>query len=319
MPVEIATTPAAYVGNGHYCYANVTAMLLAAAGEQIGPALVEPLTGLALGAAWIDEPELIFFNSSAPDEGVSRALRLLGFDVTERASDDDPPPFDELRAALQHGPAILGPVDMGMLVYQPGRGRPNGVDHFVLAYAMTDGEVFLHDPAGYPCVSLRLDDLAVAWKAERIGYRRGAYRWWTAPRRAELLSEDALFERAMREFAAIYRDAEVPRPRVTAIGSAAILRLAQMVRSGELTPMLAGHLRGFAFPVGARRALDFAAFFRGRRPELTTLKIEQAEMFGRAQSQFTRESWEGTADALTELARAENRIRDLIVGTSATS
>ena len=40
----------AYVGNGHYCYANVTSMLLASIGESFAPGLIEVLTGMSLGA-----------------------------------------------------------------------------------------------------------------------------------------------------------------------------------------------------------------------------------------------------------------------------
>lgn len=308
-----ATTP--YVGNSHYCYANATSMLLASVGERISPAVIEVLTGLALGAAWVAGPELIFFNSSAPDIGVSRALRLLGFAVDERASaDDDLPPLHDLRAALAEGSAILGPVDMGMLVYQPGKGRPNGVDHFIVAYGVEDAEVLVHDPAGYPSVSLLDADLAVAWRAELVGYRRGAYRWWTAPRRIATPTADELFARAMREFGQVYRDAAAHSARVTATGRAAIDRLAGMVRTGDLPPALEGHLRGFALPVGARRALDFSDFFRQRAPALAALKQEQARLFGRTQTRLTRQDWTGAADALIALADTEEQIRDLIVG-----
>src|SRR3712207_1485674 len=39
----MSTEAPGYVGSGHYCYANVTAMLLASAGEQVAPALIEVL------------------------------------------------------------------------------------------------------------------------------------------------------------------------------------------------------------------------------------------------------------------------------------
>jgi hypothetical protein len=82
--------------------------------------------------------------------------------------------------------------------------------------------------------------------------------------------------------------------------------------------MLTGHLRSFAFPVGARRALDFADFFRARSPELAALKTEQATQFGRAQTLFAQDDLPGTGDTLTELAAAEDRIRALIVDAPAT-
>src|SRR5690242_2072514 len=109
----------AYIGNGHYCYANATAMLLAAAGEQIAPGLVEVLSGVSLGAGWNEQMDLIFFDTVAPDVGVSRALGVLGFAADERASvDGAPAPLAALAEALAIGPAVLGPVDMGLLLYR---------------------------------------------------------------------------------------------------------------------------------------------------------------------------------------------------------
>src|SRR5215510_7581102 len=98
-----------YVGNAAYCYANTTAMLLASIGESVSPSLIEVLTGVGLGAWWDRSSRLAFFDSVAPDVGVSRALDLLGFDCLEQAGDEgDPPPLDELRRALAAGPVALG-------------------------------------------------------------------------------------------------------------------------------------------------------------------------------------------------------------------
>src|SRR4051812_1112722 len=170
-------------------------MLLASVGEQVPAGLVEVLSGVSLGATWNEAMGLIFFDSSAPDVGISRALRLLGFEVDERASaDGDPAPLVELARVLQDGPALLGPLDMGLLSYRTGRRQASGVDHFVLAYAVDDAEVYVHDPAGYPSVSIALTDLEPAWAAELVGYRRGAYRWWHSPRRVARPTEDDLRE-----------------------------------------------------------------------------------------------------------------------------
>lgn len=311
-------TPA-YVGNGHYCYANTTAMLLASVGERFAPELIEVLSGVSLGAGWNEQMDLIFFDSSPPDVGISRAIRLLGFEVTERASEDgDPAPLAELAAALKHGPALLGPVDQGLLLYRPGgKGRPSGVDHYVLAYAADDAEVYLHDPAGFPSVSLTWPDLAAAWAAEQTGYRRGAYRWWHSPRRVASLSDDELFARALAELVEVYRQADHHAEATgRCMGEAAIRRLADRVRAGDLPPHLLGHLRGFTFQVGARRAHDFAQFFGAQTPELASLKDEQGRLFGRAHTLLVRQDWAGTADALTALAAVEGRFRALATGAA---
>ena len=92
-----------YIGNGDYCYANATAMLLAANGEKIAPSRIEVLCGVGLGAFWIEGADLIFFSGLAtpPDKGISQALILLGFGCTEKWSQEaTPPPFEGLRSDL---------------------------------------------------------------------------------------------------------------------------------------------------------------------------------------------------------------------------
>lgn len=236
------------------------------------------------------------------------------------SADGGPPPLDAFAEALEEGPAILGPVDLGLLLYQPGKGRANGIDHFVLAYEMEDDEVYLHDPAGFPHVSLPVDDLVAAWRAEKIGYRRGAFRWWTAPRRVARLSDEALVRNAIEAFAAIYREANRASPAgAGSAGCAAILRLSERVRTDELPPALYGHLTGFALPVAARRANDFAAFFGERAPDLASLKDMQARLLGRARTLLVRRDRAGAADAFAALAAVEDQIYDRLTAPVATA
>src|SRR5688572_1058337 len=189
-PENARMTTTTYVGNGAYCYANTTSMLLTSIGEVVPPSLVEVLSGVGLGALWFVARGSIIFGNVVPDTGVSKALDLLGFAYDERSSPDGAPlPLDELRAALEVGPVAIGPVDIGCLTYKPGARGPSGSDHFILLYAMDEAEVRLHDPAGFPHVSLPFDDLEQAWRAEKIGYRRGAFRRWYAPRRPEHVSD----------------------------------------------------------------------------------------------------------------------------------
>jgi hypothetical protein len=49
-----------YVGNGHYCCANSAAMLLESAEAYIEPRLIEVLSGVGLGAFWLDGSSLLF-------------------------------------------------------------------------------------------------------------------------------------------------------------------------------------------------------------------------------------------------------------------
>ncbi|MBV9544991.1 MAG: hypothetical protein JOY61_11505 [Chloroflexi bacterium] len=282
--------PAApYIGNGHYCYANATAMLLASVGERLAPDLIEVLTGVGLGALWLTEQELFFFGFVAPDRGISRALALLGFEVAEHAGrDGDAPPFRELAEALAAGPAVLGPLDMGHLTYAPGRGSATGMDHYVLAYALDATELHLHDPAGFPYVSLPVADLVRAWRAEQVNYRRGPFRWWSAPRRLQHPSERELVAGALRTFERNYAEADSAAAPGVVTGSLAIRQLAERIAGGELLPHFAGYLVRFVFQLAARRALDYAAFFEDCWPALAEAKREQAMLFGRCHTLAVR-------------------------------
>ena len=317
-----------YIGNGHYCYANVTAMLLASIGERVAPDLIEVLTGMAVGAHWTADGSAIFFDSSTPDRGITDALRLLGFEAEEHVSTPaDAPPWGELAVALAAGPAILGPVDIGLLTHVPGRGRASGSDHYVLAYEMNEAEVFFHDPGGYPHVSLSYAALAEAWRAEKVGRRDEAFRWWAAPRRVAQPTDAEIFQNALSLFVRNYQQTEARAVAGTSGGtggkdgdgraSTAILKLADQVRSGELPARLLGHLCAFALPVAARRALDFAVFLDGRMPGIAALKWEQASLFGRSHTLLVRQDWNDAADTLVRLATAEDAFRDQLMAAQA--
>ena len=310
-----------YIGNGDYCYANATAMLLAAHGENVSPSRIEALCGVGLGAFWIDGADPIFFSSLAtpPDRGISQALELLGFSFTERWSQETtPPPFEALRVDLMQSPAILGPLDVGFLCYDPMHSNFNGVDHYVLAYGMDDQEIYLHDPAGFPHVALSLEDLESAWKAERIDYRRGSYRYWTALQRSEQPAEEEIFNHALQSFKAGYQASErivthEPWAKSWAIGREAILRCANQVRHGNVAPELKAHLTHFMLKLSARRALDFASFFNPHTPALAALKCKQAELFGKSHTLAVRESWSFLADTLQGLANLEEEFRTALL------
>ena len=99
-------------------------------------------------------------------------------------------------------------------------------------------------------------------------------------------------------------------------GSEAILRLADYVRGGEVSPGTRGHLVNFALPLGARRALDYAAFFEGRDPDLAAHKRRQALLFGRSHTLAVRNDWTGLPETLRELAETEDAIRTALLSRS---
>ena len=175
-----------YIGNGAYCYANSTSMLLAHTGEDVSPSTIEVLTGVGLSASLKKKNGSLYFNNQTllPDLGISKALEILGFEYQNKVSKTEESfPINELKKDLVKMPAILGPVDMGYLSYNPRHKYLKGADYYVFAYEIKGDEVFLHDPAGFPFVSLSINDLRNAWKANGIGYKRGYYRYITAIKR----------------------------------------------------------------------------------------------------------------------------------------
>ena len=78
-----------------------------------------------------------------------------------------------LRAAIQHSPVLIGPLDMGYLTYNPY--AFGGADHFLVVLTVEHNHVLVHDPKGFPYATLPLEDLLKAWRAERIDYIDEAY------------------------------------------------------------------------------------------------------------------------------------------------
>lgn len=300
-----------YIGNGAYCYANSTAMLLAAQGEEVSPALIEVLTGVGLGAMWLPDAPTLLLSAFAPDVGISAALAMLGFAVTEQAfAEDAPLPLAALRAALAVGPVVLGPLDMGELTYMPEHDGLHGVDHYVYAYALEDSELVLHDPAEFPCVRLGLAALERAWRAERIAYRRGAFRFWRAPRRLHHPDSATLHTAALVHFRQIYPDSQQAASVGMVMGPQAIHAAAQCFTDGTPPAALVGALSHFTLPVGAKRALDYAAFFQSFASSLAEQKWQQAQILGAAQTAVTGGDWPRVATMLRALAQSEARFAE---------
>ena len=125
-----------YVGNGAYCYANSTSMLLASIGEDISPSLIEVLSGVGLSAT-IEKSGYLFLNNQRlePDLGIISALEILGFESEVHFSENkEYLPLEQLQKALSEQAVILGPLDMGYLAYNPNHPYMHGSYYFVLAY-----------------------------------------------------------------------------------------------------------------------------------------------------------------------------------------
>jgi hypothetical protein len=306
-----------YIGNGAYCYANSTSMLLASIGENISPSIIEVLTGVGLSASLKRKNGFLYFNNQTllPDLGITKVLEMLGFTSKVEAFDNsDQDPFGKLRADLEKSPAVLGPLDMVNLVYNPRHKYLKGADHFVLAYKMRDDLVYLHDPAGFPHVFISTEDLKKAWQAERVSYRKGYYRYITNPKRKEKLTNEEVYERTIDFFKSIYRDGEQnSNPDIWLIGKDAIAQTAKRAESESISEDELGHFVYFALPLGAKRALDFATFFDQKHADLASIKRQQAEQFGHAHTYALAKEWKALSKSLENLGNLEQEFRDTLL------
>ena len=229
--------------------------------------------------------------------------------MTEEAeSDGDSVPMEALRRQLSEGPAVLGPLDMGELPYRPGARGANGADHFVLAIDVVADAVLVHDPAGFPAMPIEAEALGRAWRAELIGYRRGAYRRWHSPARARSPAPDGTAAAAVRSFGASYRQNRADKVPGVTVGPEAIEELVSSIRGGGLPSGASDHLLKFALPLGVRRALDFSHYFRDHHSELSVLKGKQARVLGLAHASAVQGGWQAAADHLARLADLEHDI-----------
>jgi hypothetical protein len=297
-----------------YCYANCAAMLLSARGEEISPRLIEALSAVGLGAS--SKHGVFFFGElTTPDKGLSQALTLLGFQYEEGcAQAGEIAPLAHMETLLDECPVILGPLDMSHLVYNPMRPKAPGADHYVLACQMQGAKVCLHDPAGFAHVSIDQAHLAAAWRADSISYKRGSHRYWTKPIRCQEPTPSEIYQGALGIFQDLYRQAEQTAAREQRpIGRDALLTLAKDVSDQALSQQQRGHLIFFALPLGAKRALDYAAFFGERHQGLRQLKLEQAKAFGACHSSLMQEAWLDAGKELAKLADMEAAIKEAIM------
>ncbi len=302
-----------YIGKAEYCYANSVAMLLASAGHTVPPGTIEVFTGMGVGAAWIEASDALFFSLSTPDVGITRAFEALGYAVQETAqSTRDRDPIPGLVAALSDGPVIVGPLSLGLLPYNPYTHGEQGADHYVLAYAADVDFIVLHDPWGFPCIRMSIEDLRRAWEAPDIAYKRGYYRSWTQPKQREHPSARDLVDRAIGVFRVVYSDAEtVVQQAGVAIGADALHRVAQRYREGQMSATGREFLIGFSLPLAARRALDHAVFLNPYHPELAKTLMTKANLMGLCQTLLGAND-ATFADALDRVADNEATFRTMI-------
>ncbi|WP_459545676.1 hypothetical protein [Nocardia sp. X0981] len=285
----------AYIESGPYCYSSA---LSTAMGGAWSPSFLEVLTGSAFGFQIIGG--VPYFDPAGwdPDRGVDQALALLGWESERLVFDNDVSAYAELMRLTATSPVFVGPLEMGLLLHQPGSDRPFGADHFVTVLAADADGVLMHDPQGFPYAWLPREAFLAAW-AGPIEYCLGRFPLRTGFDKVADRSAAEVVHDLLPLAAAWARDLE---------NSVALRDLAQRARAG-LDRETATILGDFSLRVGARRRLDAAQELSD--PTISGLLDEQARALGKAQfavvageRRLLGDLLERTADLHDELAEA---------------
>lgn len=299
-----------YFGDVSLCYTNSLAMALDSFGFDMRPEHLEALMVMGNGASVVeDDPQhpIVFFDNGMPDESISNCLRILGFTWEEFFVEEPVAALAEVRdrlaRLLERGPVVAGPLDMGLLTYNPNFRALGGVDHFVCVFGLAGSRVQLHDPAGFPCMSMDFEDFAKAWEARAISYKRGAFSMWGGFTRVrEPGSEE------------VYREvSSIMRKRYEA-GEAGVIRAyAEAIRRNGMSQQQQAIHQYFSFRLAAARSLYAARFLAEHDAERAQIKERIASLFGRAHLHNLTEDNLALASTLEEIAQLDDHFRELCI------
>lgn len=302
-----------FCGRMSYCYSKCLKMILDWKGDQYPLPFLECLTTVPFGFVYIaGERGGFAVNGFNPHLGVRRALEALGYRYQFRWFEDEAQALSHLRSALEEGPVILGPVDMGYLSYSPWRRLQAGSDHY-LVLTHFDGETpIVNDPDGYLQAPLPIEDLLTAWRAERIGYREGPYSLWIVKERERSPTKEELYRKTLELGLQNLKlnESKAIREGVMYQGPEAIEMLAEDIKRNRSSRWL-GFYAVFSFRVSAQRCFDSsqfiaeAPFANEHLRRASQVRMAQARLYGRAQWQASNKRFEPLAQTLGELAELE--------------
>ena len=106
-------------------------------------------------------------NGYTPHEGVERALNTLQYKREFKCFDSSEEALSYLASALKNEPILIGPVDMGFLVYDPFCKFKLGADHYLIALEATENHMIVNDPEGYVQVPIPIKNFLDAWKVKQ--------------------------------------------------------------------------------------------------------------------------------------------------------
>ena len=305
-----------FVGRMSYCYSKCLGMVLGWKGDSYPLPFLECLTTVPFGFVYtVVDGGGFAVNGYNPHDGVERALKALQYRSEFKCFKSSEEALSFLRAALEKEPILIGPVDMGFLVYDPYCKFKKGGDHYLVALRMEKDHVIVNDPDGYLHVPISIEDFVKAWEAEAIGYKRGSYSLWLVRERVgtpqtERLYKDALAlglqnlkergRRFLEEDATFYT------------GPAAINKLAENIKRYRSRRWLRFYAT-FTFRVSAQRCFDSAMFIKEAPFQNDYLlgasetRMKQAFLYGKCQLEGSQLKFSKVAKTLEEISPLEDR------------
>lgn len=150
-----------YVGAGPYCYANSFAMILGK--DASSTAVIEFATSSPFGMDFIGG-KMVFFNPYRWDPFLAfeQAVTALGWQSTQLVGKNADDALTMLKRELKKGPVFVGPLEMGLLRYQPGNNEAIGADHYVVVLGIEGDRLDLHDPHGHPYACIPVSEFMEA-------------------------------------------------------------------------------------------------------------------------------------------------------------
>ena len=304
-----------FVGRMSYCYSKCLAMIFQSKGDNQPLPFIECISTAPFG--FVYEPEDgggFAVNGYNPHVSVGRALKLLRYDNEFRSFSNCDEALRFLRRILEKDVALIGPLDMGFLTYDPYRKFKLGSDHYVVATEVIGEQIVVSDPDGYVHVPTPITDFLKAWRADRIRYKHGPYSLRTIGGRRGKVSKEDIYETTLRLGLRNLREKrEVRRANriLYCTGFKAIERLAEDIRRKRSSRWLRFYST-FTFRVSAQKCFDSSLFIReapfmNRDLSMASeTRMTQARLYSDAQLHGAMSSFSQVSRTLLAISQLED-------------
>ncbi len=297
-----------YFGDIPICYSHSVAMTLHSYGYDFRPEYLEAIMVMGNGASVVKNDAkhpLVFFDNGMPDRSISHTLRILGFEYEAFFCDSAESinvkaAQEQLGTYLKNGPVIVGPLDMGYLTYNPNHEYLKGVDHFVCVFGMDYDAVYLHDPAGYPCMKMSIHEFLKAWLAENIDYKRGVFSMWGNIKRRKIPSAEEIYHDVSLIMKKRYEHSEIK----------VIEDYAKAIKNYGLNQEQKQLHQFFSFRLASVRNIYMSQFLQKHDQKKAELKEKLAFLFGQAHLDCLKDDFIALADTLMAISELDNQFKE---------